>query len=94
MDFTALLLSLQLALCTTVGLFVFGLPIAYWLSSTRWRWRFIVETVVALPLVLPPTVLGYYLLIATGTHSPLGAVYEKITGTTLALASRASWSAP
>ncbi len=84
MDFTALILSLQLALCTTVGLFVFGLPIAYWLSSTRWRGRFIVETIVALPLVLPPTVLGYYLLVATGTKSPLGAIYEQITGSTLA----------
>ena len=84
MDSTALLLSLQLAACTTTGLFVIGLPLAYWLSVTRWKGRFLIESVVALPLVLPPTVLGYYLLVAASSKNALGATYEQLTGSTLA----------
>ncbi len=57
-----------------------GLPIAYWLAFSERRWKFLVESVVALPLVLPPTVLGFYILLATGPRSPLGAFYQRITG--------------
>jgi molybdate transport system permease protein len=57
-----------------------GGPLAYWLAFSRKRWKFLVEAVVALPLVLPPTVLGFYLLLALGPRSPVGALYAKITG--------------
>lgn len=83
MDWEAIRLSLVLAGATTLVLLVMGLPIAYWLATSRRRWRFLVEAVVALPLVLPPTVLGFYLLVALGPKSPLGRVYEGATGSTL-----------
>jgi len=83
MDWTAIHLSLRLSACTTLILLAFGLPLAWWLSRTRWRWRFLIEAVVALPLVLPPTVLGFYVLMAIGPHSPLGQAYEAVFGTRL-----------
>lgn len=83
MDWTALRLTLTLATCTTVILFVTGLPLAYWLATTRRRGRFLIESVVALPLVLPPTVLGFYLLLATGPRSTAGQLYEQVTGSLL-----------
>jgi molybdate transport system permease protein len=63
-----------------VILLIVGLPIAYWLTFSRWRWKFIVESVVALPLVLPPTVLGFYILVAIGPHSPIGRLYADLVG--------------
>lgn len=83
MDWTAVGLSLRLASCTTVVLAVVGLPLAWWLAQTRWRGRFLLEALVALPLVLPPTVLGFYLLLALGPASPLGQVFTALTGSTL-----------
>ncbi len=83
MDWAAISLSLRLAAWTTGLLLVLGLPIAGWLASSRWRWKFLVEAVVALPLVLPPTVLGFYLLLALGPRSPLGRAFESLTGHTL-----------
>lgn len=83
MDFTALWLTFQLATCTTAILLVIGLPLAYWLARTRCRWRFAVEAVVALPLILPPTVLGFYVLMATGPRSPIGRAYESVFNTTI-----------
>jgi len=80
MDWTAISLSLRLSACTTLVLIVLGLPTAWWLARTRWRWRFLVEAVVAMPLVLPPTVLGFYVLMAIGPHSPLGQAYEALFG--------------
>jgi molybdate transport system permease protein len=80
MDWTAVWLSLKLASCTTLSLCVLGLPLSYWLASSRWRWKFLVEAVVALPLVLPPTVLGFYVLLALGPAGPLGRAYESLTG--------------
>jgi len=73
MNWEAIALTLKLATITCLVLLVVGLPIAYWLAFTKWRWRFLVESVVALPLVLPPTVLGFYLLLAMGPNGPLGA---------------------
>lgn len=84
MDWPAILLSLQLAVSTTVILCCFGLPLAYWLAVTKWRWKFLIEAVVALPLVLPPTVLGFYVLNAIGPHSPLGQAYTALTNGRLA----------
>lgn len=71
-DWQALGLTLRLAAWTTALLLVAGTPLAWWLARTRWRGRALVEAVVALPLVLPPTVLGFYLLLALGPEGPLG----------------------
>ncbi len=80
MDTRALVLSLRLALIVSVALLIAGLPLAYWLAFTRRRWKFLVESLVALPLVLPPTVLGFYLLVALGPRSPLGRWWQSLTG--------------
>jgi molybdate transport system permease protein len=83
MDTMALWLTFKLAVCTTAILFATGVPLAYWLAMTRWRGRLIIESVVALPLVLPPTVVGFYILIATGPKSIMGRFYEQATGSLL-----------
>jgi molybdate transport system permease protein len=80
MDWQAIWLSVKLASATTLILLALGAPLAYWLAFSRRRWKFLVESVVALPLVLPPTVLGFYVLLAIGPHSPVGALYGKLTG--------------
>jgi molybdate transport system permease protein len=80
MDPSALRLSFVLATLTTAALLLLGLPVAHWLATSRWRWKFAVEAVVALPLVLPPTVLGFYLLFGLGPHSPLGRAWELLFG--------------
>jgi molybdate transport system permease protein len=80
MDWAAIRLSLWLAGCTTLILCVLGLPLAYWLAVSRRRWKFLLEAAVALPLVLPPTVLGFYILLAIGPHGPVGRMYAAITG--------------
>lgn len=80
MDWVALELSVRLAVTTTLVLLVVGVPLAYWLSFSRWRWKFLVEALVALPLVLPPTVLGFYILLAIGPNSPPGQLYAVLTG--------------
>lgn len=80
MDWNAITLSLRLAGLTTLILFFLGLPLACWLAVSRRRWKFLVESVVALPLVLPPTVLGFYILLAMGPRSPIGRFYESLTG--------------
>jgi len=82
-DWQAVRTSVVLAASTTFVLILVGLPIAYWLAFTRWRFKFLVEAVVALPLVLPPTVLGFYVLVALGPRSPVGRWYEALTGGTL-----------
>lgn len=83
MDYSALLLSLRLAAWTTLVLLGVGLPVSWWLATSRWRWKFLVEAVVSLPLVLPPTVLGFYLLLALGPRGPLGGAFESLFGSTL-----------
>lgn len=80
MNWTAIGVTLQLATMTALVLLLVGLPIAYWVSFSRWRWKFLVESVVALPLVLPPTVLGFYILVAIGPHSPVGRLYTDLVG--------------
>ena len=75
-DLRALWLTLQLASVTTVVLLVLATPLAWWLAHTRSLWRSVVAAVVALPLVLPPTVLGFYLLIALGPQGPLGQLTQ------------------
>lgn len=80
MDWQAIRLSLLLAGLTTLLLLALGLPIAHWLAFSRFRLKFLVEAVVALPIVLPPTVLGFYLLLAAGPRSPLGRLWETVWG--------------
>jgi molybdate transport system permease protein len=84
MNIEALLLSIRLALCVSSILFVVGVPLAYWLAYSRWRWKFLLEAVVALPLVLPPTVLGFYMLLAMGPRGPLGRLWHAAFGHGLA----------
>jgi molybdate transport system permease protein len=79
-DWTALWLSVRLAASTTLVLLAIGIPIAHWLVFSPRRWKVLVEAVVALPLVLPPTVLGFYVLMAIGPYSPLGRAYARLAG--------------
>jgi molybdate transport system permease protein len=83
-DITALAITLKLALVSTLILLLLGTPLAWWLARTRWRFKFIPEAIVALPLVLPPTVLGFYLLLALGPHGPVGGLVESLGGRPLA----------
>jgi molybdate transport system permease protein len=83
MDWTAIWLSLRLAVCTTLILAAVGLPLAHWLAMSRWRGKVFVESLVALPLVLPPTVLGFYILMAAGPRGPIGAIVEQTFGARL-----------
>jgi molybdate transport system permease protein len=79
-NWTAINVTFQLATLTALILLMVGLPIAYWLTFSRRRWKFVIESVVALPLVLPPTVLGFYILVAIGPHSPIGRLYTDLIG--------------
>ncbi|MBI4263751.1 MAG: molybdate ABC transporter permease subunit [Acidobacteria bacterium] len=83
MDWVAVRLTLQLAALTTLVLAVAGLPLAYWLATTRWAWRPVVDAAVAVPLLLPPTVLGFYFLMATGPDSAAGRVYARVAEGTI-----------
>ena len=77
-DLDALLLTLWLATVSTALLLLLGIPLAWWLARTRWRGRGIVDALVALPLVLPPTVLGFYLLLLLGAQGPVGRSLEAL----------------
>jgi molybdate transport system permease protein len=84
MNMEALLLSFRLATVVSAVLLILALPLAYWLAFSTWRGKFLLESVVALPLVLPPTVLGFYALIALGPRGPLGRLWQHLFGHTLA----------
>jgi molybdate transport system permease protein len=83
MDWQAIWLSVRLSLSTMFVLLLLATPLAYWLGRSRRRWKVLVEALVALPLVLPPTVLGFYILLAIGPRSPFGRLYESLTGSGL-----------
>jgi len=83
MDFGPLWLSAQLAFVTTLALIVLGAPLAWWLSQNHSRWQPVVQAIVAMPIVLPPTVLGFYLLILLGPHGAIGGWWVKLTGDAL-----------
>jgi molybdate transport system permease protein len=83
-DWQAFRLTIELAVVVSAILFITGLPLAYWIAFSRRRWKFLVEALVALPIVLPPTVLGFYVLVALGSRSPLGRWWQSLTGHTLA----------
>ncbi len=78
-----LLLSVQLAAVTTVVLILIGTPLAWWLSRSKSRWKSVIEATVALPIVLPPTVMGFYLLILLGPYGAIGRWWVELTGDTL-----------
>ena len=80
MNWEALITTLKLASATSLILIIIALPLSYWVAFSKWRWKFLIEAIVALPLVLPPTVLGFYVLIAMGPQSPLGRFYESVAG--------------
>jgi molybdate transport system permease protein len=80
----ALTLTLRLAVVVSAILLAIGLPLAYWLAFSRHRGKFLAEAVVSLPIVLPPTVLGFYVLVAVGPLSPFGRWYQGLTGHSLA----------
>ncbi len=83
MNWQAIVLSLKLAVSVAAILLAAGVPIAYWVTFSRWRWKFLVEAVVALPLVLPPTVLGYYILVGLGPRHFAGRIWQWWFGHTL-----------
>ncbi len=83
-DWQSMQLTLELALIVASALLAIGLPIAYWITFSRWRAKFLVEALVGLPLILPPTVLGFYLLVAFGSQSPVGRLWQSWTGHPLA----------
>lgn len=83
MDLAPLALSFRLAITVTVILILIGTPLAWWLSQTRSRWRLVIESLVAIPLVLPPTVLGFYLLILLGPNGAIGGWWVRVTGDAL-----------
>jgi len=84
MDWSAILLSLKLSSLVCGLLLVIGMPLAYWVTFSRWRWKFLIESIVALPIVLPPTVLGFYILVAIGSQSPVGRAWTSWFGHGLA----------
>ena len=84
MNWQAMVLTAKLATLAALLLMILGVPIALWTAFSRRRWKFLVEAVVAMPIVLPPTVLGFYLLVAFGAGSSFGRWYQRMTGGTLA----------
>lgn len=82
-DFGTILVTLKLAICSTAILMFIATPLAWWLSVTALRIKPVVEALTALPIVLPPTVLGFYLLILFNPNSPIGSVWVKATGEAL-----------
>ena len=84
MNWAAFWLTVRLAAVVSGELIILGIPLAAWITFSRARWKFLVEAVVALPIVLPPTVLGFYVLTMLGSRSPMGRWWESLTGHTLA----------
>jgi molybdate transport system permease protein len=83
-DWQAFRLTIVLAVVVSIILTVVGLPLASWIAFSSRRWKFLVEALVGLPIVLPPTVLGFYVLVALGSRGPLGRWWQSLTGHTLA----------
>lgn len=83
-DWQAMTLTLELATLVAAALLVLALPVAWWITFSSWRGKFLVEALVGLPLILPPTVLGFYLLIAFGSQSFVGRWWQSFTGHPLA----------
>lgn len=75
-DIIALLTTFKLAFITTLTLLILGTPLAWFLARTKWRFKFFIEAIIAMPLILPPTVLGFYLLLAFGVEGPIGKITQ------------------
>lgn len=83
-DLSALEVTLKLAAISTLLLLLLGTPLAWWLARSQWKYKVFLEAVIALPLVLPPTVLGFYLLLALGPNGPIGDLMQWLGGQSLA----------
>lgn len=84
LDFSAVIVTIKLALVSTAILILIGTPIAWWLSQTKFKFKVVFEAIIALPLILPPTVLGFYLLITLGSNGPIGKLLESLGGSSIA----------
>jgi len=83
-DTIALLITLKLAVISTLILLVLGTPLAWWLARTNWRYKYLLEAAIALPLILPPSVLGFYLQLALGPNGPVGGLLNAVGSRPLA----------
>jgi molybdate transport system permease protein len=90
-DLAAIALTIELATLTTLALLVLATPLAWWLARTGSRWRAPIGAVVALPLVLPPSVLGFYLLVSFGPNGPIGQFTHALGWGTLAFTFTGLW---
>ena len=84
LDISAIIVTIKLALISTAILIVIGTPLAWWLSQTRVKFKVVFEAIIALPLILPPTVLGFYLLMTLGQNGPIGRLLESFGGSSIA----------
>ena len=84
LDFSAIIVTIKLAIVSTSILILIGTPIAWWLSQTKFKFKAVFEALIALPLILPPTVLGFYLLITLGSNGPIGKLLESLGGSSIA----------
>ena len=84
LDFSAIIVTIKLAIVSTSILVLIGTPIAWWLSQTKFKFKAVFEAIIALPLILPPTVLGFYLLITLGSNGPIGKLLESLGGSSIA----------
>ena len=84
LDFSAIIVTIKLAIVSTSILILIGTPIAWWLSQTKFKFKAVFEAIIALPLNLPPTVLGFYLLITLGSNGPIGKLLESFGGSSIA----------
>ena len=84
LDISAIIVTIKLASLSTAILILIGTPLAWWLSQTRFKFKVIIESLIALPLILPPTVLGFYLLLTLGPNGPIGKFLESLGGSSIA----------
>ena len=84
LDFSAIIVTIKLAIISTSILILIGTPIAWWLSQTKFKFKAVFEAIISLPLILPPTVLGFYLLITLGSNGPIGKLLEFLGGSSIA----------
>ena len=89
-DISAISVTIKLAILSTAILIAIGTPLAWWLSQTKFKFKVIFEAIIAMPLILPPTVLGFYLLMTLGSNSPLAGVLEYFGGGSIAFTSKIS----
>jgi len=84
LDLSAIIVTIKLAIVSTSILILIGTPIAWWLSQTKFKFKAVFEAIIALPLILPPTVLGFYLLITLGSNGTIGKLLESLGGSSIA----------